>query len=136
METEASLDAARFLSDVVRSYIAAGVGLDPEQTAPSQFRLAVVEAVTNVCRHAYRDTAPGPVSFRMERQGKSLVATIRDQGAKFDPRSPGVGSMPRPEDLAEGGYGLAIILEVVDELSYSYDPGNGNTFRLAKRLFP
>jgi len=77
--------------------------------------LAVVEACTNVIRHAYRPFPSGRLGLAVKRRGSRLEILILDQGVHFDPtRIP-------PPDLAfpkEGGYGLVVIRKVMTELRY------------------
>jgi serine/threonine-protein kinase RsbW len=135
VETRASAESSRFLSGLVRAFLVEGLGLDPADSEAVRFRLAVVEALTNVHRHAYPADRPGPVSLAVHREEDSLVAVIRDRGATFDPKESGTIAMPRPEQLAEGGYGLAIVTEVMDEIRHRRLPDRGNELTLSKRLW-
>ncbi len=136
VEATATTDSVRFLSDALVLYLVEGVGLDPESARFVRYRLAVVEALTNVCRHAYAGVEPGPLVLEVRREDNQLVAVVRDRGPDFDPLAKGKVEMPDPADLAEGGYGLAILASVMDEIRHRYDPSTGNELTLVKRMWP
>jgi anti-sigma regulatory factor (Ser/Thr protein kinase) len=85
--------------------------------------VAVEEAVTNVCRHAYRE-ASGEVRLRLRRSAGALVVEVEDDGPSFDPLS-----HPEPDvnaPLAErsiGGLGILMIRKLVDEVSWRREDG-------------
>ena len=134
VEFESTAEATRFLSDLVQLTLIDGYGFDESNPVTIQFRLAVVEAITNVHRHAYGKGEKGPISLEIHREGDSLVAVLRDRGAPFDPSKAGLGKMPSPDELAEGGYGLAILAQVMDELRHRRD-GEENELILVKKMW-
>ena len=57
-------------------------------------KLAVTEAVSNAVLHAFRSSAPGTVTVRMDvAVAESVTLTVRDDGEGMSPRvdSPGLG---------------------------------------------
>ncbi|MEO3758877.1 ATP-binding protein [Mycobacterium sp. B14F4] len=91
--------------------------------------LAVGEVAGNIIEHA---AAGRSVPLRMEvsvTRGE-VRATLIDGGkpARID-----LTKMSLPDELAESGRGLAIALEVLDELSYRRDKA-GNRWTLVSRL--
>jgi serine/threonine-protein kinase RsbW len=91
--------------------------------------LAVSEACANVIEHGY-DSQPGhslSVACRPTEQG--LEVRIRDQGKPFDLSA--VPHLP-PDALREGGRGVFLIRQLMDEVSSSSDAA-GNELRLFKR---
>jgi anti-sigma regulatory factor (Ser/Thr protein kinase) len=55
---------------------------------------------------------------------------VRDDGSGFEPPS----GLEEMGDLGEGGLGLAIIRELVDELEISEKSGGGSRLRFVKKL--
>ncbi|MBS1792413.1 MAG: SpoIIE family protein phosphatase [Acidobacteria bacterium] len=94
-----------------------------------QLQLAVTEAVANVIEHGYR----GEGGHRIEMSAESYAGGIRFEihhwGEGVDP-----ASVPAPvfDDTAEGGFGLFIISNCVDFVSYSTDDQNRSTILLIK----
>ena len=89
----------------------------------SAWELAITELVTNVCRHAYRDTRPGPLQLRLELD-EALRISIRDEGAPFDPSAVPDPPDPDPRDpdtWPEGGMGLHLVRSAGDTLTYRCD---------------
>ena len=90
------------------------------ETAAYQMQLALVEAVTNVIRHAY-DSQPGQevevtvtlrpqwLSFQVKDTGRSLPA-LKTEALEFDP-----GDV---KHLPEGGMGRVIMHHVMDRVEY------------------
>lgn len=121
-----------FVSAVTRTFLVQSAGMDERWPVTSQVRIAVVEMVTNVVRHGYRDREAGPVSVELEARDGWVTAQIRDRGQPFDSRRK--ATLPDPARLAEGGYGLGIVQTVMDELDYEYAPDTGNHFTMRKRI--
>jgi sigma-B regulation protein RsbU (phosphoserine phosphatase) len=91
--------------------------------------LAVTEICTNIARHGYRDVA-GDIEVRVARDAGAVHVTIVDRAPPFVPDP---GSLPSPEALAEGGYGLGLVRSVVDEVHVQPMAGGGNRTVLVKR---
>jgi len=98
--------------------------------------LAVDEAVTNVIKHAYAGSK-GQIHLTCTREGDTFVITIQDKGKPFDPRS-----VPPPDLEADvdgrriGGLGIYFMKKIMDEVSYRFDPAEGNVLTLKKRASP
>jgi len=91
--------------------------------------LAVTEVCTNIARHGYRDAA-GDIEVHVARDAGGVHVTILDQAPPFVPDQV---SLPSPEALAEGGYGLALVRRVIDEMHVQPVAGGGNRTVLVKR---
>jgi serine/threonine-protein kinase RsbW len=99
--------------------------------------LAVVEAVTNVIRHAYENRPGHPVDIRFESSPRRLVVEVRDCGRPMAAEALQAAQLPEADgaDLAtlcEGGFGLAIMKTVMDEVEYR-SGGRSNVLRMTKR---
>ena len=91
--------------------------------------LAVTEVCTNIAVHGYRDAA-GDIEVHVARDAGGVHVTILDRAPPFVPDQ---ASLPSPEALAEGGYGLGLVRSVIDELHIQPVAGGGNRTVLVKR---
>ncbi len=130
LSVEADFPSVRLLAAACHGVLAEW-GLPTERR--SLLELAVVEAATNVVRHAYRGCG-GRVEVELTREGRAIALSVVDTGISFDPTR-----VPPPRDLdpddpstwPEGGMGLPIIRAACDELRYSSDGArNELTLRL------
>ena len=111
----------------------------PDAAWRAYFDTAVGEIVANVVRHAYADThdsADATVSIAIRGFADRVEATFRDRGVPYtgsiaDAQLPGDGADTL--DLPESGWGLAVTLAAVDDLSYTRD-ADINCWRLIKKL--
>jgi serine/threonine-protein kinase RsbW len=99
----------------------------PEETL-ADLKLAITEATSNSVRHAYANGS-GVVEVVYRLDGERLEVEVVDAGTGFEV-SAGNGD---PEDLAEGGLGIAIIRAIADEFELSSDHA-GSRLRFAKVL--
>jgi serine/threonine-protein kinase RsbW len=79
-----------------------------------ELEVAMTEALSNVIRHSYEGRVGEPVLLSLDIDDSRLALGIRDRGRPFDPAS------YRPPDLeepGEGGYGIFLIEELMDEFS-------------------
>ncbi|MCC6129423.1 MAG: ATP-binding protein [Acidobacteria bacterium] len=119
----ASLHAVRLLAAACQG-VFSNWGL--AQDRKSLLELALVEASTNVVRHAYRDLPAGLVRLRLCRQNGTIEIRVTDTGHSFDPERVGPPPNPDPQDPAtwpEGGMGLYIIRSACDRLEYLTESG-------------
>lgn len=134
MTVDSRLGDAALAGLAVRG-IAQGFGLD--ETEAYLLELAVVEAVSNVIRHAYGGRPGHPVELSVTASEQGMAVEIRDRGVPMDTAIlDRAGEFVEPEnvsDLPEGGLGLSIIKQVMDEVSYTSKDGV-NTLRMAKAL--
>src|SRR5438552_13382253 len=78
----------------------------------ADLKLALTEAASNSVRHAYGDHSEGFVEIVYELHPDRLVIEVTDNGGGFDPGA-AEGS---PDNLSEGGLGIAIIRAIADEV--------------------
>ena len=104
--------------------------------------LCAVEAVTNSIRHAYRNQPGNEVSVTLVIRDNRLEVEVMDNGlamlaaqvGRLSEGSEVFGFDPaNRSSLPEGGMGLQIMHEVMDEISYRSD-GEGNLLRLTRVL--
>jgi sigma-B regulation protein RsbU (phosphoserine phosphatase) len=91
--------------------------------------LAVVEAVTNIIRHAYHGDPGQEIVLRARDLGDGLELEFLDRGDSVPPAT--ISS----RDLAEvepGGLGVHMMKSCMDEVSYEGRPGGGSRLVLRK----
>lgn len=81
----------------------------------SRLRLVLVEAYSNVVRHAHREQPNLPVLIRMELKERDLQLEIWDHGQGFDLST---YLPPEPDERQEGGYGWLILNRLMDRVEY------------------
>jgi serine/threonine-protein kinase RsbW len=137
IDTVATRQCVRLVSNLVQLYLIEALALPADGPETTRIRLAIMEAVTNVVRHAYQGRQPGPMALTLEREGDRLVAVLTDAAECFDPLGGEDGlprEVPRTDELRTGGYGLGIIGSVMDEVHHRYDDQVGNELTLKVRF--
>ncbi len=98
----------------------------------ADLKLALTEAASNSVRHAYSERHDvGVVEISYALHPDRLVIEVTDEGGGFDPdETPG-----QPDELSEGGLGIAIIRAIADEVEIGVQPGGkGSRLRFEKAL--
>ncbi len=94
--------------------------------------LAISEICTNIIKHAYAE-ADGSITGSVTLLNNGVELDFYDQGISFDPNT-----VPQPNSdphqLVEGGYGLHIVRQIMDVVSYEIHPDHGNHWHLIKFL--
>jgi len=98
----------------------------------ADLKLALTEAASNSVRHAYAsDDHAGVVEISYELLPDRLVIEVTDEGGGFDP----VAAEGLPDELSEGGLGIAIIRAIADDMQIGPQPGGkGSRLRFEKEL--
>ena len=98
----------------------------------ADLKLALTEAASNSVRHAYSEHQDaGVVEISYELHADRLVIEVTDDGAGFDATQ----AAGRPDELSEGGLGIAIIRAIADEVEIGAQPGGrGSRLRFEKAL--
>jgi serine/threonine-protein kinase RsbW len=97
----------------------------------ADLKLALTEAASNSVRHAYPGDDPGLVEISYRLLPDRLVIEVSDEGGGFDSS----GRDREPDDLSEGGLGIAIIRAIADEVEIDTQPGGkGSRLRFEKAL--
>lgn len=106
---------------------ARAAGFDEEGV--SAIELALAEALTNVIQHAYQGDANQEIRLVLRIDDEKLTLTIRDFGRKFDPRA---YTPPDLETPSEGGYGVYLIHQLMDEVTYDTSLSRGTKLTLVR----
>ena len=109
----------------------AGFSLD----AAGQIELAVDEACTNVIRHAYKHNGRRMVELTAFLDEEKIEIIVSDNGGGFN-----IAKVRKP-DIREyaskskkGGLGIHMMRSLMDEVSFSMQPGKKNHVSLIKYL--
>lgn len=104
--------------------------------------LALDEAVANIVEHAYEDS-PLPAEERKIRlsidlDGGLFRVVLQDRGVPYDPTTaPGLTAEESALKGArgdDGGWGLYIIRQFMDDIRYRYSPEEGNVLEMERRI--
>jgi serine/threonine-protein kinase RsbW len=96
----------------------------------ADLKLALTEAASNSVRHAYGEDV-GVVEISYELLPDRLVIEVTDDGGGFEPAE----AKGPPDELSEGGLGIAIIRAIADEVEIGVRPGGkGSRLRFEKAL--
>lgn len=116
---------------VVAELLAREAGLAEPQIVSYNVQLAVQEICANIVDHAYDEQGGRlEVALSLARDPWRLVVELGDTGRSFDPSA---AQEPDLDEVHEGGYGLFLARELMDELSYAASGGR-NSWRLVKYL--
>lgn len=125
-------EVRRVLNDIKTRFVG---HLSPEDSG--SLELALAEVLNNIVEHAYAGRAPGQVSvsLMLASAGDALLCRVEDDGHPMPGMALPEGQMQpvaeRIEDLAEGGWGWALIRTLTDEIVYERQAGRNRLhFRL------
>lgn len=100
-----------------------------------EVELSLAEALNNIIKHSYKGDESNKIDIALKIDTDKLIVDLTDYGEtrknlhkpvlEFDPND--VNSLP------EGGMGLYIIEQLMDENNYFSD-GNKNVFTLVKKI--
>jgi serine/threonine-protein kinase RsbW len=132
LEIDSRLDHVELLGRAVRA-LCSTAGVPARECA--QVELALVEAVNNVIRHAYRGEAGHPVRVGFTLLDGRFSIEIEDEGLPMPRRSsPALDFDPGDvANLPEGGMGLFIIHSVMDHVEFRRHEGR-NSMVMSRRL--
>jgi len=99
----------------------------------NRLRLVLVEAYSNVVRHAHKDQPNLPILIRLELEDGDIRLEIWDQGNGFDLST---YLPPVPEKREEGGYGWLILNRLMDKVEYRLQIDGQNCLKLETKIPP
>lgn len=97
----------------------------------TRMRLVLVEAYSNVVRHAHRDQPNLPVLIRLELRDRAIHLEVWDCGQGFDLNA---YLPPEPDGFQEGGYGWLILNRLMDKVEYRLQINGHNCLTLEATL--
>lgn len=101
------------------------------QHQSSRLRLALVEAYSNVVRHAHRDQPNLPILIRLELKERDIALEIWDHGKGYDITR---YNQPSPEAKQESGYGWLIMQKLMDRVEYRLQINGRNCLKMETSL--
>jgi len=111
--------------------------LDREQGLPGQeslfynIELAVHEACTNIVEHAYAGISGRiDIAFTLDESLRQFIIELNDRGQSFSLSDVVAPDLSQPQT---SGYGLFLVNQLMDEVTYFPQPGN-NRWRLVKNI--
>lgn len=136
MRTELQIPSDLQFLTVVENWLLGALGIEFGDTADWQkqsgrLRLALVEAYSNVVRHAHRDQPQVPVIMRLEWSDGTVRLEVWDRGDGYDLET---YLAPSPEDFQDGGYGWLILNRLMDKVEYRLQMGGQNCLILETTL--
>jgi serine/threonine-protein kinase RsbW len=105
-------------------------GLSGDHDTLHQLDLAVTEAATNIIRHAYRGELGRPIELAFDAGERELCIGLYHQGEEFDPSQ---AEPPSFDGSREGGFGLYLIRQAVDDVRYFRDERGRCGLQLIKK---
>jgi len=133
LEVPATLKYLNVVGACVAGLLAEVEDVAERDTLSYTVQLGIHEICTNIVQHAYAQQQENnriAITMEMQTQPRCLCVTLFDTGERFDQ------STAKDPLLDEGqvhGYGLFLVRNVMDEVTYSRHP-DGNCWRLAKNL--
>lgn len=115
----------------VSERIFAIAGLDPD--ASYWPVLAVREAVMNAVMHGNKERPDSEVTVDFRLGPERIEVSVQDQGEGFDPETLG-DPLAAENLLSEGGRGVYLIRQLMDEVSFSFPEGGGTRIEMVKNL--
>ena len=119
----------------IRTFVAqTGRDLGLGRQVTDDLVLAVDEACTNVLKHGYGGRG-GKIELAVEAVEEGIRVIVRDWGAAFEPDAVPVPDVTAPLGARPlGGLGLFLMRQVMDDVDFAFDPQQGNTLTMVKRL--
>lgn len=127
MQTELHVPSDLKFLAVVENWLLASLAVELEQLEDwpqlsGRLRLALVEAFSNVVRHAHKDNPDLPVMLRLSLSPPAVMLEIWDSGQGYDINA---YLPPLPEEQQEGGYGWLILNRLMDKVQYRLQAQEG-----------
>jgi anti-sigma B factor antagonist len=101
-----------------------------DKEAIDRLELALAEAATNIILHGYQGQKDQPLELIVEADAEQTGVTLLHSGRTFDPQS---APPPVFDGSREGGFGLYLIRQSVEQVQYFGDEQGRNGVRLVKK---
>jgi sigma-B regulation protein RsbU (phosphoserine phosphatase) len=95
----------------------------------SQLELAITEALSNIMTHAYRGRTDQAIQIGVDAFADRVVLRLHHLGEAFDPSTV---AAPAFDGTQDGGFGVYIIEQSVDEVRYYRDERGRNCISMVK----
>lgn len=111
----ACLNQLEALDDKLEEFLQQAQDMPEPDYARYAIKLAVHELVTNIIRHAYAYRIDGKIDFQLSLSQGEFSAMLCDCGRQFIPQDV---ADPDLENGQEGGYGIFLIEQLMDQVTY------------------
>ncbi|HEY3330051.1 MAG TPA: SpoIIE family protein phosphatase [Capsulimonadaceae bacterium] len=130
MVVPSELNQLERIRSFVSEAIDSPIGATLDEDGHYQLLLAVNEAASNIMRHAHGGRLGEVIIVASDLFDDRIVIRLSHYGASFDPDK---APPPSFDGTREGGFGVYMIAQCVDEVQYLGDPDGKNTVRMVKR---
>lgn len=128
---ESNLSEVRKLTNILHGFCSEH---NLSETLTGQLELILVEAVNNVIEHAYQNKNGFPINTSFEVNPTEVTITIKDEGiAAATAIHKSTRSMPDINELPEGGWGIALIHSLADNVEH-FRKNDSNTLIVIKKI--
>lgn len=100
-----------------------------DEDAVFDLELALTEALSNTIRHGYGEDRTAMIELALTIDPEQVEFLIHDRGTPFDPAEVAPTNLDQP---GEGGYGLSLLGQLLDELTRSPGADGETVVRLVK----
>jgi len=101
-----------------------------DEDTVNQLELAMTEAASNVMRHAYGGRSDRRIQVTADVYEDRIVLRLHHLGQSFDPEAV---RPPKFDGTQEGGFGMYIISQTMDEVRYHRDERGRNCISMSKK---
>jgi serine/threonine-protein kinase RsbW len=132
LEIPAVVNSLPVVSNIFSAILEQVTGIPERETTTYNVLLSVHEICTNIIEHAYENKGGRiEIDIQMDEQSGVLTVDLFDKGQSFNLADV---SQPDLDSAPVRGYGLFLVHELMDEVSYS-PVDEKNHWRLVKRIF-
>jgi sigma-B regulation protein RsbU (phosphoserine phosphatase) len=129
IETSSALTELATIRAFVRSFCRGAAPAPLDEARVGELELAVNEAASNIMRHAYAGRTDAPIRLEAESYADRIAIRLFNEGRAFDPSS---APPPSFDGTRDGGFGVFMIANSVDEAEYFRDEQGWNGLALVK----
>jgi serine/threonine-protein kinase RsbW len=119
-----------FLREVCQQSWQAG---SAEEKLIQRLALALTEAASNIIRHGFQDQQHKSITLTVEVNDDQVCVTLQHTGKPFDPQS---AAAPVFDGSRQGGFGVYLIRQCVDEVRYGQDDQGRCVVHLVQKRNP
>ncbi|MCR9201178.1 MAG: ATP-binding protein [Planctomycetaceae bacterium] len=131
-----ALESLPHIREFLRSVCEESLGAHPQGDACcsqiAELELAATELISNIIRHGFKGLPRTALRLLCQINSSGLLKLVLTHQGR--PYRPGVDDIPDITEPLEGGMGLYLISECVDEVSYSTLADGTNQIQLTKTL--
>jgi anti-sigma regulatory factor (Ser/Thr protein kinase) len=130
-ELASRLEVSTHLRECIREYLQGQAAEFATEEDILVIELALSEAVSNICKHAYKGELDRPIWMNVRNNRHELEIVLSHLG-----EAPRLEDIPPPifDGTKESGFGVFIMRQCMDAVEYRVDANNRPCVSLKKRL--